>query len=52
VTHWGGGVGCHLGEIVRLGFDVDYYTRRSPISNRRYEGWRGGLSITYGIKTP
>jgi hypothetical protein len=52
VTQWGGGVGYHLGEIVRLGFDTDYSTRRSPISNRRYEGWRAGLSVTYGIKTP
>jgi putative beta-barrel porin BBP2 len=52
VTQWGGGVGCHLGEIVRVGVDTDYYTRRSPISNRRYDGWRTGLSITYGIKTP
>jgi hypothetical protein len=52
VTQLGGGVGCHLGEIVRLGLDTDYYTRRSPISNRRYDGWRAGFSITYGIKTP
>jgi hypothetical protein len=48
----GGGVGYHVGEIMRLGLDTEYVSRRSPITNRSYDGWRSGLSITYGMKTP
>jgi hypothetical protein len=48
----GGGVGYHVGEIMRLGFDTEFVSRRSPITNRSYDGWRSGLSITYGMKTP
>jgi hypothetical protein len=52
VTQYGGGAGYWLGEIVRLGIDTVFVTRRSPITGRRYDGWRTGGSITYGIKTP
>ena len=48
----GGGVGYHVGEIVRLGLDTEYVSRRSPLTNRSYDGWRTGFSITYGMKTP
>jgi hypothetical protein len=48
----GGGVGYHVGEIMRLGLDTEFASRRSPITNRSYDGWRSGLSITYGMKTP
>ena len=48
----GGGVGYHVNEIMRLGLDTEYVSRRSPITNRSYDGWRSGLSITYGMKTP
>lgn len=48
----GGGVGYRLGEVVRLGFDVDRYERASDIVQRTYDAWRIGGSVTYGIATP
>jgi hypothetical protein len=45
-------VGYHVGEIMRLGLDTEFASRRSPITSRSYDGWRSGLSITYGMKTP
>jgi hypothetical protein len=52
VRQLGGGVGYHLGEIVRLGLDTEFVTRRSPLTDRTYDGWRTGFSISYGVKTP
>jgi hypothetical protein len=52
VRQVGGGVGRHFGEVMRLGFDTEFVSRRSPLTNRSYDGWRTGLSITYGVKTP
>jgi hypothetical protein len=49
VLYYGGGVGYRLGPDVRLGFNVDYYTRRSDVSIRQYEGLRVGSSVTYGF---
>jgi opacity protein-like surface antigen len=48
----GGGVGYRLGEVIRLGVDVDRYERASDIVLRTYDAWRIGGSVTYGIKTP
>lgn len=48
---FGGGVGYLLGETFRLGFDTNYYTRRSELEERRdYEGLRLFGSISYGIR--
>jgi hypothetical protein len=52
VRQIGGGVGYHLGEFVRFGVDTERVSRRSPLTSRTYEGWRTGVSITYGMKTP
>jgi hypothetical protein len=52
VRQLGGGVGYHVGEIMRLGLDTEFVSRRSPLTNRSYDGWRSGVSITYGVKTP
>ena len=52
VRQLGGGVGYHVGEIMRLGLDTEFVSRRSPLTNRSYDGWRSGISITYGVKTP
>jgi hypothetical protein len=52
VRQVGGGVGRHFSEVMRLGFDTEFVSRRSPLTNRSYDGWRTGLSITYGVKTP
>ena len=48
---WGGGLGYRVGELLRLGGDVNYYTRRSELEGRRdYEGLRVFGSISYGIR--
>jgi hypothetical protein len=49
VVFYGGGVGYRLGPDVRLGFNVDYYTRRSAVQLNQYEGLRVGSSVTYGF---
>ncbi len=47
VVSWGGGVGYRLSQGARVGFNADYYSRRSPIYERTYEGLRAGLAVTY-----
>ena len=48
---YGGGIGRHLAETVRLGFDATYSTRRSEFDERRdYDGLRLFGSISYGIQ--
>jgi hypothetical protein len=44
----GCGTGWWVGQAMRLGFDMDYVTRDSPVLLRNYEGWRIGGTITYG----
>jgi len=46
---YGLGVGYRLGESFRIGFDANYYRRRSQTSTRNYDGLRAGMSLTYGI---
>jgi hypothetical protein len=45
---FGGGVGYYLGRDVRVGFNVDRQRRRSPVQARDYDGYRVGVSVTYG----
>jgi hypothetical protein len=45
----GGGVGYLLGNSVRVGVDVAYYRRNSPLAMREYDGLRVGGSFTYGL---
>jgi len=47
----GGGVGCRVGEVIRLGVDTLFASRQSPLTGRNYQGWRTGFSLTYGMKT-
>ena len=49
VLYYGGGVGYRLGHDTRLGFNVDYYTRRSDVQINQYKGLRVGSSVTYGF---
>ena len=49
VDTYGGGVGYHLGSGTRIGFDVDHQKRTSPFEERRYQGLRVGMSVTYGL---
>jgi hypothetical protein len=46
---YGGGIGYHLGEDLRLGFNIDKERRRSVISDREHEGLKYGTSLTYGL---
>ncbi|HEX7794361.1 MAG TPA: outer membrane beta-barrel protein [Vicinamibacterales bacterium] len=46
---YGLGVGYRLGESFRIGFDANYYRRRSQASARNFDGLRAGMSLTYGI---
>jgi hypothetical protein len=46
---YGLGIGYRLGESFRIGFDANYYRRRSQASTRNYDGLRAGMSLTYGI---
>ncbi len=46
---YGGGIGYRVGTDVRIGFNVDYYTRQSDRETRQYEGLRAGTSVTYGF---
>jgi hypothetical protein len=45
----GAGVGRHLGDDVRVGVDLNYQRRRSPVPLRTYDGYRLGGSVTYGF---
>jgi hypothetical protein len=48
---YGAGIGYRPGEVLRLGFDANYYTRRAEVEGRRdYEGLRVFGSIAYGIR--
>jgi hypothetical protein len=47
-TMIGAGVGYWVGRAVRLGFNLDRERRTSPVRRRAYEGYRTGLSVTYG----
>lgn len=49
VRTYGGGIGYKLGPSTRLGFNVDYFTRRSALYSRQYRGLRAGSSVTYGF---
>jgi hypothetical protein len=44
----GAGVGYRIGRDVHVGFNLDRERRRSPVRLRAYEGYRTGLSVTYG----
>ena len=46
---WGAGIGYRLAQGSRVGFNIDYFRRRSPRYDRTYSGLRGGLAVTYGF---
>jgi putative beta-barrel porin BBP2 len=46
---FGLGVGYLVNETFRIGVDVNYFTRRSPLSVHSYDGLRVGASVSYGI---
>jgi hypothetical protein len=48
VRSYGAGIGYRLGRDLRLGFNVDQQRRESLIDERRYDGLRYGMAVTYG----
>lgn len=48
VRSYGAGIGYRLGRDLRLGFNVDQQRRESQIDERRYEGLRYGMAVSYG----
>ena len=44
----GAGVGYRVNSDVRFGVNVDRERRVSPVRRRAYEGYRTGVSVTYG----
>jgi hypothetical protein len=44
----GAGIGNRLGRDMRVGINVDRERRESPVWRRAYEGYRTGISVTYG----
>jgi hypothetical protein len=49
VRTYGGGFGYHVGDTLRIGFNIDHQRRSSPLPLRDYRGLRAGMSLTYGI---
>lgn len=48
VRSYGAGIGYRLGRDLRLGFNVDQQKRESLIDERRYDGLRYGMAVSYG----
>ena len=46
---YGLGLGYLIDETFRIGLDVNYYLRRSPLTQRNYDGLRAGVSVSYGL---
>ena len=49
VRSYGGGVGYNTSEDLRVGFNVDYQQRTSPLPDREYDGWKFGTTVNYGF---
>ncbi len=49
VKWYGGGLGYHLGDTSRLGFDINKVSRDSELADHRYDGLRFGVSFTYNF---
>jgi hypothetical protein len=45
----GVGFGYHVGSELRIGFNVDRSRRDTDLVGHRYEGYRAGMSVTYGL---
>jgi len=46
---YGLGLGYLIEDTFRIGLDVNYYLRRSPLTQRNYDGLRAGVSVSYGL---
>jgi Putative beta-barrel porin 2 len=45
----GAGFGYHVGSELRIGFNVDRSRRDTDVVAHRYEGYKVGVSVTYGL---
>jgi hypothetical protein len=45
----GGGIGYRAARDARIGVNVDYYRRRSPVVGNNFSGLRAGVTVTYGL---
>jgi hypothetical protein len=46
---YGGGVGYHIGQDVRLGFNLDENKRQSVVEGHTYHDLQFGTAVTYGF---
>jgi Putative beta-barrel porin 2 len=49
VQSYGIGLGIHMGQDLRLGFNVDKVKRTSVLIDRQFDGLKYGTSLTYGL---
>ena len=49
VRTYGGTISYRMGNDVRVGFDIDWQRRTSPVLNRDYHGLKFGTSVIYGL---
>jgi hypothetical protein len=47
IRRFGAGIGYDVGDDLRLGFDMLWQTRQSPLSERDYHSFKSGVSLTY-----
>jgi hypothetical protein len=47
---YGGGVGYRISRDIRVGFNLDAFRRDSIEPGQSYDGLRGGMAVTYGVK--
>jgi hypothetical protein len=48
-TTYGVGLGYHVGQDLRLAFNLDRNTRESAVDGRSYHGLKYGTAVTYGF---
>jgi hypothetical protein len=48
-TTYGIGLGYHMGQDLRLSFNVDQNARHSAVDGRSYHGLKYGTAVTYGF---
>ena len=49
LRNYGFGVGVHMGQDLRLGFNIDKERRTSVLVDRQFDGLKYGTSLTYGL---
>jgi len=47
VRNYGGGIGYHMNRDLRLGFNIDHWSRITDVVGREYDTLRYGVAVTY-----